>query len=204
MTASRDDEAKGGDHTSPATGLADREATFTVGVRIGTIGGQGKLIITPGSIVLETGRLTRSLSRVARVVDTGPQVTLVSARLVPPWFNTSLTLHDHDVSCYATTWQGARPRLRASLRAAGFDVVEVSTWFSLAGDRHAASLASGRGARELRSRLGPAGLIVLVVATIIGALTAVLVVSHSPGLPNSDTTLMPATPGFPLQGQARS
>lgn len=108
-------------------------ATFRVGVRIPPVRGGGKLTVERGRIVLETGRLTRSLSRVQRIIHSEHRVVLVKARLVPPWFNTSLILHDDDASGYAVTWLGARARLRASLRAAGFDVEEVTTWFSVAG-----------------------------------------------------------------------
>lgn len=109
--------------------------TFRVGVRLAPVKGGGKLTVDPGGIVLETDRLTRSLSRVSRIVHTDRRVMLVKARLVPPWFNTSVLLHDDEASGYAVTWIGARNRLRAALKAAGFDVQEVTTWFSLAGGR---------------------------------------------------------------------
>ncbi len=112
---------------------------FYVGVGIGPFVGGGKLTIAPGAIVLEPDRLTRSLIRVSRIVHTDRQVTLVKARLVPPWFSTSLVLHDRDASGYAATWLGARHRLRASLKDAGFDVQEIRTWFSLTGGGAASS-----------------------------------------------------------------
>jgi hypothetical protein len=68
-------------------------------------------------------------------------VMLVKARLVPPWFSTSVALHDDAASGYAMTWLGARHRLRESLTAAGFDVQEVTTWFSVAGGRLGSSQA---------------------------------------------------------------
>jgi hypothetical protein len=109
--------------------------TFRVGVRLPPVKGGGTLTVEDRMIVLETDRPTRSLSRVSRIVHTDRQVMLVKARLVPPWFNTSLLLHDNETSGYAMTWLGARNRLRDSLRTAGFDVQEVTTWFSLTGDR---------------------------------------------------------------------
>lgn len=109
--------------------------TFRVGVGLASVKGGGKLIVEQGEIVLKTDRLTRLVSRVARIGHTDRRVMLVKARLVPPWFNTSVLLHDDDASGYAVTWIGARSRLRASLLEAGFDVEEVTTWFSLAGGR---------------------------------------------------------------------
>ena len=119
--------------------------TFRVGVRLPPVKGGGKLTVEQGAIVLETGRLTQSLSRISRIVHTDRQVTLVKARLVPPWFNTSLVLHDDETSGYAVTWFGARNRLRASLTAAGFDVQEVRTWFSVTGNRLGSSHARRNG-----------------------------------------------------------
>jgi hypothetical protein len=106
--------------------------TFRVGLRLPPVKGGGRLTVERGSIVLETDRVTRALSRVTRIVHTDRHVTLVKARLAPPWFNTALVLHDDDVSGYVVTWLGARDRLRDALRAAGFQVQEVTTWFSLA------------------------------------------------------------------------
>lgn len=119
--------------------------TFRVGVRLPPVKGGGKLTVEHGAIVLETDRPTRSLSRISRIVHTDRQVMLVKARLVPPWFNPSLVLHDDEASGYAMTWLGARNRLRESLKAAGFDVQEVTTWFSLAGGRLGSRQARRKG-----------------------------------------------------------
>jgi hypothetical protein len=116
----------------------DFPATFRVGASVKFWSGGGRLTIAPGMIILETGRLLRGATSVARVVHTDPTVTLIHARLLPPWFNTHLVLQGEDVSGVASTWFGARRRLRHALRAAGFEPVEVRTWLSM-----------GRGARGL-------------------------------------------------------
>ncbi len=93
--------------------------------------GGGTLAIAPGRITLTAKGFTRRATGVAEVVHTARSVTLVKARLVPPWFNTALILHsDDDKAAIAGTWLGARARLRAALVDAGFEVREVSTWFS--------------------------------------------------------------------------
>ena len=114
---------------------SSRMVTFRVGVRLPPVKGGGTLTVAPNAIVLKTDRLTSSLSHVSRILHTDRRVTLVKARLVPPWFNTSLVVHDDEIIGYAVTWFGARVRLRVSLKAAGFDVQEVTTWFSVAGNR---------------------------------------------------------------------
>lgn len=106
-------------------------ATFTVGANIKLWRGGGRLTISPGAIVLEPGPLLRRATSVPRVVHTKPTITLVRTRLAPPWINTSLVLSGEDESGVASTWFGARPRLREALRAAGFTVEEAATWFSL-------------------------------------------------------------------------
>ena len=81
---------------------------------------------------------------VRRLLHTDPHVVLIKPRLVPPWFNTWLALHEGGFVVYAITWFAARSRLRASLRAAGFEVDEVTTWFSVTG-RRAEHLRDPRG-----------------------------------------------------------
>lgn len=155
-------------------------ARFHAGGRVRGISGGGALVITPGSIALETARMTRVFSGVARVVHSSPQVMLVKARLVPPWYNTSVVLHDGELVAYATVGQWARSALRAALAAAGFEVREVSTWFSLAGSREVGALVRRRERGELRRRLGPVGLVVQVVGIGVWAVAVVLIISQSP------------------------
>jgi hypothetical protein len=70
---------------------------------------------------------------VSRVEHTDRTVTLIRTRLVPPWMNTSLVLRGHDRSAVATTWFGARRKLRGALRSAGFNIEEKAAWFDMGG-----------------------------------------------------------------------
>ncbi len=92
------------------------------------------MTVVPGAIVLEAGPLLRRLTSVPRLVHINPSVTLIRTRLAPPWFDTSLVLTREDGTGIATTWLGARRRLRKTLHAAGFVVNEVTTWISLGGN----------------------------------------------------------------------
>jgi hypothetical protein len=68
-------------------------------------------------------------------VHTERDVVLVEARLVPPWCDTALFLHEEALSVRVLTHIRARPRLRWSLAAAGFHVTVVRTWLSLGSPR---------------------------------------------------------------------
>jgi hypothetical protein len=103
---------------------------FRVGAEVNGVHGGGTLWVSPGLIVLETDRPTRLLSRVSRVAHTDSDVVLVTARLVPPWFNVSVALHDGSLSVRVVTWMLGRARLRDALRRNGFDVREAATLFS--------------------------------------------------------------------------
>jgi hypothetical protein len=67
------------------------------------------------------------------LTHTESNIRLIRTRLAPPWINTSIVLHDDGEPGVASTWFGARRRLRGALRAAGFTVEEESTWFSMGG-----------------------------------------------------------------------
>jgi len=152
---------------------------FRVGAEINGLRGGGVLWVCPGLIVFEPDALMRRLSRVSSVVHRNPDVALVTARLIPPWFNVSVALHDADISVRAVTWLLGRARLRDALLRSGFNVREAATLFSrdvaVTGDRDAPhSMATqpwwlGRPSR--------------VAAAVLSALVAVgmvLVVSQSP------------------------
>jgi len=103
-------------------GRAKVSDTFSVGVFTGQVGGAGRLIVEPGRIMLEPARLTRSVvpafdpaNPTGRIVHTDPVVVLMKARLVPPWCNTSVLLHDDQTWGYATTRGWDRARLRNSI-----------------------------------------------------------------------------------------
>lgn len=103
---------------------------FRVGASFRWVAGGGTLVVSPGSIVLEADRPTRAFGGAARIVHTDRDVVVVTARLIPPWFNTSLRIHDDHESARVITWVGARRRLSASLRRSGFNVREATTWIS--------------------------------------------------------------------------
>ena len=108
-------------------------ASFTVGANINLWRGGGHLTVSPGVIVLDAGPLLRKATSVTRVVHTDSVVRLIRTRLAPPWINTSLVLSGEGGSGVASTWFGARRRLRRALHAAGFSVEETATWFSMGG-----------------------------------------------------------------------
>jgi hypothetical protein len=103
---------------------------FRVSAYLPKVGGGGTLVVSPGAIVLETDQATRAVGGGARIVHTDRDVLVVTARLIPPWFNTSLRIHDDRTSARVMTWVGARRRLCASLRRSGFSVREATTWIS--------------------------------------------------------------------------
>jgi hypothetical protein len=152
---------------------------FRVGAEINGLRGGGVLWVCPGLIVFESDALTRRLSRVSCVVHGDPDVVLVTARLVPPWFNVSIALQDADSSVRAVTWLLGRARLRDALVRSGFNVREAATLFSRdvagTGDRDAPHSMATQPWWFVRS--------IRVAAAAVSALVAVgmvLVVSQSP------------------------
>ena len=138
------------------------------------VNGGGRLTVAPGAITLDVGRVTRSLSGVREIVHTDREVTLVTARLVPPWFNTSLVVSDGGTAAQVVTGIWMRARLCAALGNAGFDVRETTTSFSLAREGPDSRHSRPRGPQLPLPRLA---LAVAVVPTAVGV---VLVVSQAP------------------------
>jgi hypothetical protein len=108
---------------------------MVVGANVRLWRGNGLLIVHPGLIIFEAGRILRRLTSVTRIVHTAPEVTLIYSRFAPPWINTFLVVEGPEETIVAGTWCFARRRLRESLRSAGFEIVEVRTRFSFGGDR---------------------------------------------------------------------
>jgi hypothetical protein len=125
-------------------------------------------------MTLDVGRVTRRLSGVREIVHTDREVTLVTARLVPPWFNTSLMVSDGRTAAQVSMPILARGRLRAALDEAGFEVRETATWFSLAGEQPEPGRARPAGAQL------PVPRWLLALGVVVAGAIAVLVVSHSP------------------------
>ncbi len=90
--------------------------------------GPGRLEVEPGAIrCVPTFFLGRE--RANRTwTHTDRKVRLYVARLVPPWFNVALSLHDGAESFAVSTWLPGRPRLADPVVAAGFAVAEHRTW----------------------------------------------------------------------------
>ncbi|MEA2410962.1 MAG: hypothetical protein QOC77_1523 [Thermoleophilaceae bacterium] len=150
----------------------DGAVTFRVGVRMAPVNGGGRLTVAPGAITLDVGSVTRRLTGVREIVHTDREVTLVTARLVAPWFNTSLMVSDGRTAAQVSMPIFARGRLRAALDEAGFEVRETATWIFLAGRARA-------GPRPAGAQL-PVPRWVLALGVVVAGAIAVLVVSHSP------------------------
>jgi hypothetical protein len=148
---------------------------FRVGAEVNHVHGGGTLTVAPGSIVLEMDRPTRAFSGVARIAHTDRDVVVVTARLIPPWFNTSLALQGDGTSGVAVTWVLARRRLCDSLTAAGFNVREAKTRFSRYANGQAPPAFSDRrswASGRVRS--------VVALASLVTGAILILLVSKSP------------------------
>jgi hypothetical protein len=161
-----------------------------VGVQANSVHGGGTLTISPGVLLLETGSLMRRVSRLRQLKHTDPEVVIVTARLVAPWFNVSIRLHGNEGVAVVSVPILVRSRLHRSLAAAGFDVREVKTLTSRGRPGDAAQEQArfaaggrpwwlGRGFRvwnALGSALVAAALVVLVshAVAFVGVLVAVV------------------------------
>lgn len=86
--------------------------------------GGGRLTITRTEIDVELGSLSRRFTGIDRFRHTNRRVTMLKARLVPPWFNTRLVIEEGDQVALVSLPGWSRGRLRRALRAAGFEVDE--------------------------------------------------------------------------------
>lgn len=101
--------------------------------RDGLTGGSG------GTLAIHPGRLELTLTRATSLVhvhapftvttDLTPEVTLVHARLGPPWCNTALLVPGSSDAAVIPGWK--RAALREALAAAGFRITELQTRFRL-------------------------------------------------------------------------
>lgn len=116
-------------------------ARFYVGGGMsGAWGGGGRLHVAPGELWYEPDRLLERLSGIQRVSHMRDSVTLVRARLFPPFCNTGLIILDCDRWVRILPWWGRTARITAAVRAAGYAVDERRTCASL-GWRIATALA---------------------------------------------------------------
>ena len=106
-------------------------AAFRVGASIRRVHGGGRLTVDRGALLFEAGRLTRDLVGVTQILHTDDSVVVMRGRLVPPWFNTSVLLHDEGASASVVVPVWVRRRLLSALSLAGFHPKQVVTWFRL-------------------------------------------------------------------------
>jgi hypothetical protein len=119
-------------------GETARRVRFTVGAVVRNCNGGGHLWVSPGTISLDFGRLTRRFTGIDRVVHRDPEVVVYETRLMPFWFNTHVVLRGGTQNALAAVPHWTRRRLLDELRSAGFEVKERRTWLR-------------RGSRELRA-----------------------------------------------------
>jgi hypothetical protein len=93
----------------------------------------GTLLIEPGVVTLDVGRLTGHLF----APDTFPirqargQITLVRCRGIPGWANTAIIVSDGRRAALAVVRPFVRSSLQSALRSAGIEAEELATWFNL-------------------------------------------------------------------------
>ena len=111
--------------------------TVGVGARGWGSAGSGTLLVYPGKLVLHLSRFARRLAGVTQLVHTDPDITLIKARLMFPWANTTVVLKSesggHIVT--GTIPCNGRRGLRRALQQAGFMLNEERTWFSIGSHR---------------------------------------------------------------------
>jgi hypothetical protein len=146
-TGRMDEQEKGHDrgqrYGHAAANALDAPATFTVRTRIRNQGrSYGRLIIGAEGIVLESWPLIRR----RLLVHTDRRVLAVRIRLFP--WPRSYVLHALAIECAVFPFVGDR-QFQASLRAAGFRILETTTWISPWGPSRLRNETRGaqRGAR---------------------------------------------------------
>ena len=108
--------------------------SFQVGATVKSAQGGGRLIVAPGTLVLEPGPVTRRLTDVERVLHSSNCVTMFKGRLLPPYMNTHIVIEGGEVVALATLPGWSRRRVRVALREAGFQLEERSGWIYMGRD----------------------------------------------------------------------
>ena len=103
---------------------------FTVTATVNSAAADGTLTIAPGAIVLRLAPEARRLVGVGRVTHVGLVLTMLTARLLPPFSNTRLYLEENGLVAIATLPGWSRPRLRDSIARAGFELREQPGWLT--------------------------------------------------------------------------
>jgi hypothetical protein len=115
-----------------ASSQCSSSTVFLVGAVVGgAIQGPGRLTIEPRRLILKPSWPLRRLSGVMQVIHTESPVIVLKARLVPPWFSTSVLLHDDDTYAHVVVPRWRRSSLLGAIREAGFETREISTRFRL-------------------------------------------------------------------------
>jgi hypothetical protein len=115
-----------------ASSQGSSSTVFLVGAMVGgAIQGPGRLTIERERLILKPSRPLRRLSGVMQVIHTESPVIVLKARLVPPWFSTSVSLHDADTYAHVVVPRWRRSSLLDAIREAGFETREISTRFRL-------------------------------------------------------------------------
>lgn len=92
----------------------------------------GWLTIEAGRITYEPSARLNVLPAIDPITHTKATIVLIHARFMPPWFNSSLTVHGRTADGRATAAEVHMPGLvrrqvKLILDAAGFEVKEVTT-----------------------------------------------------------------------------
>ena len=97
-----------------------------VGARIGLWHGGGRLVITPGRLILRPNRVTRWATSIAELVHTAESVNVVTSVFIPPWFNVRIVFEGSDAEASIPIW--LRATVIRELSAAGFEVRVQRRW----------------------------------------------------------------------------
>jgi hypothetical protein len=103
---------------------------FTVTATVNSAAADGTLTVAPGAIVLRLAPEARRVVGVGRVTHDHAELTMLTARLLPPFSNTRLFVEENDLVAIATLPGWSRSRLRASVARAGFELRERSGWLT--------------------------------------------------------------------------
>ena len=88
---------------------------FTVTATVNSTAADGTLTIAPGAIVLRLAPDARRVVGVGRVTHGRPELTMLTARLRPPFSNTRLYVEEDELVAIATLPGWSRARLRDSV-----------------------------------------------------------------------------------------
>ncbi len=103
---------------------------FTVTATVNSAAADGTLTVAPGAIVFRLEPEARRAVGVGRITHAHPELTMLTARLRPPFSNTRLYVEENGLVAIASLPGWSRRRLRASIARAGFQLHEQSGWLT--------------------------------------------------------------------------